>query len=442
LTKPWSRKLDKNAFIVRQSWFIIDAVMTKIKLALPLMVLLVIATFEIAGLAMANFTPYDVFLPGITIKKDGSVNPDLGFINCTGNLYTLTRDISNYTLTIRRSNIILDGKGHIINGSQPNPYETFGNGLTLDFVTNVTVKDIEITGFDSYEDLRLTNSSDSNIIRVRTPSIKLQNGYSNVIAENIIDNSLDMENAQNSTISKNVIGRLILSVSHNALVTENNITSIIVQFCDSNKYYRNNFLSTSNSFQYYFSNKESFWDNGSIGNYWYDYLTRFPNASEIGTSGIGNTPYKINQVDKAWINGKLVDVTWILGNVIDHYPLMLPDDYFAPTVRILSVENKLYDTSTVPLTFTLNELASHITYSLDGEENVTILENTTLTGLANGDHYLTVYASDKAGNIGASETVYFSVDVPFPTLVVTTVFCASLAVISVGTLIYFKKRKH
>ena len=48
------------------------------------------------------------------------------------------------------------------------------------------------------------------------------------------------------------------------------------------------------------------WDNGTVGNYWGDYLSKYPNASEIGNSGIGDTPYIIN------------------SDNIDYYPLMAP----------------------------------------------------------------------------------------------------------------------
>jgi parallel beta-helix repeat protein len=36
------------------------------------------------------------------------------------------------------------------------------------------------------------------------------------------------------------------------------------------------------------------WDNGTAGNYWSDYLTRYPNATAINGTGIGNTQYYIN----------------------------------------------------------------------------------------------------------------------------------------------------
>jgi hypothetical protein len=56
-------------------------------------------------------------------------------------------------------------------------------------------------------------------------------------------------------------------------------------------------------------------------------------------------------------------------------------------------------------------------------------------------HSVTVYAKDAFGNVGASETVSFSVEVPFPaTLVVAPV--ASVVVIGAVLAIYFKKRKH
>jgi parallel beta-helix repeat protein len=52
----------------------------------------------------------------------------------------------------------------------------------------------------------------------------------------------------------------------------------------------------------------SVWDNGTSGNYWSDYQTRYTNATEVGNSGTGNTPFVINE------------------NNIDHYPLMSPYD--------------------------------------------------------------------------------------------------------------------
>jgi hypothetical protein len=113
-----------------------------------------------------------------------------------------------------------------------------------------------------------------------------------------------------------------------------------------------------------------------------------------------------------------------------------------PKISMLSLKNKTYSTSNVTLDFTINEPISAATYSLDGKENVTIAGITTLTSLSNGVHNVTVYAWDVAGNAGASETIYFNVEVPepFPTaLVIASI--AGVAVGAVGLIVYFRKRK-
>lgn len=127
-------------------------------------------------------------------------------------------------------------------------------------------------------------------------------------------------------------------------------------------------------------------------------------------------------------------------------------DSAPPNISNLSIENKTYNATDIPLNFTVNENISQVTYSLDGKDNVTIAGNTTLTGLSVGAHNLTVYAWDDAGNIGASQMVNFAVanmtsatlqpSEPFPTALVIAASGASAAGIAVGVLVYFKKRNH
>jgi len=121
-------------------------------------------------------------------------------------------------------------------------------------------------------------------------------------------------------------------------------------------------------------------------------------------------------------------------------------DTTPPRITVLTLEKKTYYTSNVPLNFTVSELTTQIKYSLDGQENVTIVGNTTLTGLSDGYHNVTVYATDEAGNTGASETINFSIaepepqSEPFPTTMVIAPI-ASVAIIGSGLLVYFKKRR-
>lgn len=62
------------------------------------------------------------------------------------------------------------------------------------------------------------------------------------------------------------------------------------------------------------------WDNGKTGNYWSDYHSKYPNASEVDSSGIENMPYVI------------------AANNTDYYPLTQPVNIptIAPTPTLLS----------------------------------------------------------------------------------------------------------
>jgi len=120
----------------------------------------------------------------------------------------------------------------------------------------------------------------------------------------------------------------------------------------------------------------------------------------------------------------------------------IPIGYSAPPeIKIVSPENQTYNESSVPLVFTVNKPVNWLGYSLDGQDNVTITGNATLSELANGLHNITVYARDEFENTGASETISFSVEVPFPTTLVAAASAATIAVVGAVLLLYFRKRK-
>ena len=69
---------------------------------------------------------------------------------------------------------------------------------------------------------------------------------------------------------------------------------------------------------------------------------------------------------------------------------------------------------------------------------MTISGNTTLTDLRLGSHNVTVYVMDLAGNVGASETITFTVAAS-PALIAIAIIIA--VAVAAGLIVYLKKRK-
>jgi hypothetical protein len=186
------------------------------------------------------------------------------------------------------------------------------------------------------------NSSKGNV---------LVSGFGNTVIGNNITTGLFLENTEQNITGNNVKGTIICE-GENHTIADNNLGNIYVlasgimiknntisgfnggilmgsygntvfnntiincggalffwMGAADNLIYGNNFI--NNSFYQVKIDETSNpsmgrWDNGVIGNYWSDYLTRYPDASEIGNSGIGDTPYVIDEYNK------------------DNYPLMMP----------------------------------------------------------------------------------------------------------------------
>jgi len=228
-----------------------------------------------------------VYLPYITIKSDGNIEPQTEFIQQQGNTYILTKDISGkYALTVQCSNIVLDGAGYTVNGSSV--YDGYSNiGLSLENVKNVTIKNISIIGFMGRGGILLENCSNCLILNSNTTWIMdLSDSHFVTVSNCYISDTLGLG------VNNQVIHSTIetLNLSHSSHITENNITDVLMtKDCHNNTIFGNNFLGQNN---FIASLNENFWDNGSVGNYWSDY------------SGTGS--YFIN------------------SNNVDHYPLTNP----------------------------------------------------------------------------------------------------------------------
>jgi hypothetical protein len=116
-------------------------------------------------------------------------------------------------------------------------------------------------------------------------------------------------------------------------------------------------------------------------------------------------------------------------------------DTTAPTVTVMSPANQTYAADGVPLDFSVSESSPRMSYSLDGMENVTVSGNTTLSELPNGVRSIIIYAEDAFGNVGASETVAFTVAKHDTSLTALVIIITAAVVTGAGLLLYFKKRR-
>jgi len=333
-----------------------------------------------------------------------------------------------------------------------NYFSANGDAISLNGYSDTTSENNLILGNtfrqNTYTGIAIESASHNSIVgnsitetgtpETRGEGILIAAGTQNLVKDNII--------------ASNQIG-IHLEASYNTIVQnviENNRESAITNWYripvpTDNKIYGNNFINNFINFSHLASNA---WDNGSKGNYWSYYQ-----GIDSNGDGIGDTPYVINSA------------------FVDHYPLMMPInvvitavdlsswltvptfgsfpgfDKTPPKIAIISPNNETFPTGNLSLAFTVDEPTSWIGYSLDANANVTITGNTTVVGLSDGYHNMTVCATDEAGNSGVSETINFTVAVPkleaepFPVVPFAIVAIVVVAVVAAGSLVYLKKRK-
>jgi len=333
----------------------------------------------------------------IIINADGSISPQNAPIYTADNItYTFTGNITAVTdgIDVERSNIVLDGAGYTVTGSEN------GMDITLVSMGNVTINNMMITNniYGIYLESSSNCTLSGNNITNNIDGVYLYSSSNNTLSDNIIANDYDgiylvsssgntlldnnvtanndagiyfyssssnnlnwnnitgtgfnitgtgnnllgnstgimlesssnnnnvngnsitsndvgilFDSSSNNSISGNNItnnsdGTYLYSSSNNSLngnsITANTYDGIYLGSSSSNAIYHNNFINNTN--QVSSSNSTNVWDNGSMGNYWSDYLTRNPNATQVDSSGVWNTPYVIDK------------------NNTDHYPLMVP----------------------------------------------------------------------------------------------------------------------
>jgi parallel beta-helix repeat protein len=293
----------------------------------------------------------------ITINSNGDITPSNAPIQREKSIYTITSNLYNSSITIERGNIVINGANHTLQGP--------GSSQNLIAVTlmasNVTVNNFRISGwkagvYGAYNNNTITN----NVFTDNNQGITVYaNNY--VVSENSISGSdtailvcsgVLQPQGDNNLITRNQITNnnwaLDIVNSNGTIITENNITEnkVIltlgtqqanIHLAGVHMLYLNNFINNQKVLHIPFGgpfasaavpvSPAGQWDNSTAGNYWGDYSSKYPNASEIGHLRIGDTPYLIEDSvtwSRDYANGTHLEGIAILGTAIDCYPLMAP----------------------------------------------------------------------------------------------------------------------
>jgi hypothetical protein len=250
------------------------------KLTVRLALLIFILTTAIlVGYVSANFTPV---LPSdnIIIESDGTVVGTDKIVH-NGNTYTFVGNISgtetvqgifqgnmSCALAVYRSNIIIDGAGFTLQG----------NNLTgIDISNGVCQKPSEREVWNvTIKNLRITNCH---------IGVRCEFGGNHTFYGNYISNDLVTQNATGN-FSGESLGIAFWGSSGNNVThcTIGGSPAIYMHFaCSGNMVTENNIVFGAHLA---ISGDETF-----DRNYWSDYVSRYPNASEVDSSGVWNMPY-------------------------------------------------------------------------------------------------------------------------------------------------------
>jgi hypothetical protein len=218
----------------------------------------------------------------LTIKPDGSIEPSTNLLERNGTTYTFKGDFYG-TIWVQTNNIVIDGVGHALEGTGIATGQNSEIGILL--------------GGPDLSHRRCTNVLIQNLRFYNVPrGIYSVGGSNNTFIGNYFDkSSIEIQgnaNLMGDLIKYNTLINTYISFDYNP-----NGTDIITE---------NNFV---NSTIYVWLAKAPVVD----GNYWSNYLTKYPNAKEIEKSGFYNlfwdTPYNYGES---------------LGNYTDSHPLINP----------------------------------------------------------------------------------------------------------------------
>lgn len=206
---------------------------------------------------------------------------------------------------------IIEGNGEGISLQQSQ-----NNLISTNYIANTNGTAIHFYGSTGNK-ITANNVANNNDWAIKLWSSNQNNVYANFLANNSLGILLDAA-AENkiteNTIANNTGWAIQLKSSSDKFMSSANNTIILNNFIN-NQQGEGLDVSIPGIWTYpggYVAGVGNIWDNGHEGNYWSDYLTRYPNASEIPATGTGNTPFRINE------------------NNVDNHPLMEPKAFSPP----------------------------------------------------------------------------------------------------------------
>jgi parallel beta-helix repeat protein len=254
------------------------------------------------------------------ITKNHIINTDWGiFAHNSSNIVITENNLESNDIGIKfhdSSNSNIQSNNFIQNGGGASLIGTQNNVISGNNITRNTGYGLWLNGFDN-------NRVEQNIIAENEgDGVVVYSSCNNTIVGNTIASNgyygvkIWLESSGNE-ISKNLIANQTIGVLIRGCVNNSIIGNIITENQDwglhladgsrNNVIFNNNFLhnqqeggiqvlvtSTIDRTAVTETGGLNIWDNGTAGNYWSDYTTRYPTATEISNSGIGDTPVHIN----------------------------------------------------------------------------------------------------------------------------------------------------